>query len=131
MGKARIVDTAVAILLTQQMTGCSVYMAAVGDEKPDTSKVLYNQSHTEVEMTLGPPVRSAPTPDGGLVANYKYVSGNEPSAGRAVAYGFMDLVTLGLWEVVGSPTEMLNQAEKVVTTITYDADGKVNNIVTK
>jgi hypothetical protein len=27
---------------------------------------------------------------------------NEPSAGRAIGHGVMDVLTLGLWEIVGT-----------------------------
>jgi hypothetical protein len=38
---------------------------------------------------------------------YEYELGNEPSAGRAVAHGVLDLLTRGLWEVVGTPVEAI------------------------
>jgi hypothetical protein len=44
-------------------------------------------------------------PDGRHYAVYEYQTGNEPSTGRAVAHGTMDVITFGLWEIIGTPIE--------------------------
>ena len=36
---------------------------------------------------------------------YEYEIGNKPSAGRAIGHGVMDILTLGLWEIIGTPIE--------------------------
>lgn len=36
---------------------------------------------------------------------YDIEKGNEPSVGRAIAHRTLDLFSLGLWEVVGTPLE--------------------------
>jgi hypothetical protein len=63
-------------------------------------------------------------PDGNTTCAYEYEIGNEPSAGRAAFHGAMDVMTLGLWEVVGTPIEGF-QGEKRRVTIIYDKDNKV------
>jgi len=61
---------------------------------------------------------------------YEYQIGNEPSAGRAIGHGVMDVLTLGLWKVVGTPIEGV-QGETYHATITYDRDDKVVEIKTR
>ncbi len=53
------------------------------------------------------------------MAVYQYEVGNEPSAGRAVGHGVMDVLTLGLWEIIGTPIEAV-QGDKYELTVTYD-----------
>ena len=81
-------------------SGCSVYMAAAGDEEPNLSNIRKGASRGEIELALGQPVSLATQKDGGTVATYEYILGNEPSAGRAVGHAVMDLLTLGGWEII-------------------------------
>jgi hypothetical protein len=56
--------------------------------------------------------------------SYEYEIGNEPSAGRAVAHGVLDVLTLGIWEIVGTPVEAI-QGKKNQLTIYYDSNNRV------
>lgn len=109
-------------------TGCSVYMAAKGDEEPNLANVHRGASRGEIEMALGQPKSMTTHDDGKLTCNYEYIVGNEPSTGRAVGHGVMDFLTLGLWEVVGTPIEALNQGDKVKVTVVYDNSGNALDI---
>ena len=40
------------------------------------------------------------------------------------------MFTLGLWEVVGTPTEAIFTGEKVAYEVTYDTSDKVEKVVT-
>ena len=55
--------------------------------------------------------------------------GNAPSGGRALAHGAIDLFTLGLWEVIGTPIEAM-QGESYTLTIEYDKQDKVKKVFT-
>ena len=61
---------------------------------------------------------------------YEYEIGYEPSGGRAVAHGVMDVLTLGLWEIAGTPIEAV-QGEKYEATLTYDEQDRVTDIKTR
>lgn len=102
------------------LPGCAVYMAAVGDKEPNLANVRHGASRGEIEMALGQPKDYATLTDGGSVATYEYTIGNEPSAGRALGHAALDVLTVGIWEVVGTPIEAFNQGDKVVATVTYD-----------
>ena len=112
------------------LQGCSVGMALSGKENPDLGAVRVGATRGEVEMHLGTPVQSAMLSDGRRTDTYEYQIGNEPSAGRAIGHGVMDVLTLGLWEVVGTPIEGV-QGERYRATIVYTADSTVEDIKTK
>jgi hypothetical protein len=123
-------DLALAIASLAFLSACSVGMAISGSQNPDLGAVKVGASRGEVELQLGSPVRSASLDDGARADIYEYEIGNEPSAGRAVGHGVMDVLTLGLWEIVGTPIEGF-QGEKHQATITYDQNDRVVNIKTQ
>ena len=109
-------------------SGCSVFMAAAGKREPNLGMITIGAHRAEVELQLGSP-RATVAHEGGeyRTDTYEYELGNEPSAGRAVVHGVMDLLTLGLWEVVGTPIEAF-KGEKRDMVITYDLDDLVVGI---
>lgn len=106
-------------------SGCSVFMAAAGTREPNLSMITIGAHRAEVELQLGSP-RTTIAHEGGQYRTdtYEYELGNKPSAGRAVVHGVMDLLTLGLWEVVGTPVEAF-RGEKHEIVISYDLDDRV------
>ncbi|MDH3663151.1 MAG: outer membrane protein assembly factor BamE [Alphaproteobacteria bacterium] len=90
------------------LSSCAVYMAASGEKEPDLGAIKTGATRSDVELHLGEPVSSSEMPDGRRYAVYEYQIGNEPSTGRAVAHGTMDVLTLGLWEIIGTPIEGLS-----------------------
>jgi hypothetical protein len=105
------------------LTGCSVGMAVSGNHNPDLGAVHSGATRSEIEMHLGSPVRVSSV-NGYEAATYQYEIGNEPSAGRAIGHGVMDVLTLGLWEVIGTPIEGF-QGETHEVTVTYENDQAV------
>jgi hypothetical protein len=85
-------------------SGCSVAMAAKQREGTDLTVVSQGISRAEVEEVLGAPLSTTTSPDGEW-ATYQYVTPKEASGGRAIAHGAMDILTLGLWEIAGTPIE--------------------------
>lgn len=116
-----------AFVFAANLGGCSVGMAMSGKKDPDLGMVKTSASRGEVEMQLGKPIETTSLPDGCRVDMYEYEVGNEPSAGRAIGHGVMDVLTLGLWEVVGTPIEGV-QGTKNRVTITYDRDDRVKAV---
>lgn len=125
---ARAVSSVVAPLLL--LSACSVGMALSGKENPDLGAVRVGATRGEVELHLGSPIKSASLDDGQRADVYAYEIGNQPSAGRAIGHGMMDVLTLGLWEIVGTPIEGV-QGEIYHATITYDQGDKVIDIKTR
>jgi hypothetical protein len=120
---------AMALGLMMLLSACSVGMALSGNENPDLGAIRVGASRGEVELHLGSPVKSTSLPDGRRADIYAYEIGNEPSAGRAIGHGVMDVMTFGLWEVLGTPIEGV-QGERYHATITYDREDRVAEIKT-
>ena len=108
------------------LEGCSVGMAMSGKKQPELGAVRVGVSRGEIELQLGSPVEIREV-NGKRVDIYEYEIGNEPSAGRAIGHGVMDVLTLGIWEVVGSPIEGV-QGEKKRLMITYNDDDTVASV---
>ena len=104
--------------------GCSVGMAMSGKDNPNLGMVRVGASRGEIELTLGPPIKTVSIEASRRIDIYQYEIGNEPSAGRAIGHGVMDILTLGIWEVVGTPIEGF-QGNKYRLQITYDEKDKV------
>ena len=114
------------LLVMLPLTGCSVGMALSGEEDPDLSVLRVGASRGQVEMELGKPAAEILADDGYTYATYAYSLGNKPSAGRAVAHGVMDVLTLGLWEIVGTPVEAVAAKENEhAVVVVYDRNGMV------
>ncbi len=110
-------------------TSCSVGMALSGTKATDTS-VFYNGAERSFVMAkAGLPEVSIQGKDGNWIDTYLIVKGNEPSAGRAIGHGVMDVLTLGLWEGLGTPIEVVaGMEDKSRFIVYYDEDQKIVNV---
>jgi hypothetical protein len=79
-------------------------------------------------MHLGQPYRTFANEDG-RVDTYSVERGNAPSVGRAVGHAVMDLLTFGIWEVIGTPIEGF-AGEEFTLTIEYGVDNKLKSVAT-
>ncbi len=105
-------------------TSCSVVMAA---NKSGTSidKVQASRSRGQV-LSYGPTIISTEKlSTGELVETYQFKK-EKGSAARALMHGALDVCTLGVWEVVGTPVEACMDEEKFfVVKIFYDSKENV------
>jgi hypothetical protein len=118
---------ALFLVLPPALSGCSVGMALHGEREPNLAACRVGATRGEIELELGPPTSVASVEGGGTQCTYEYQIGNEPSAGRAALHAGMDVLTLGVWELVGTPTEAL-QGQDFQLIVTYGPDGKAENI---
>lgn len=123
-----LVGLAVASLLGSVMSGCSVGMAASGNKEQDTSIIFPGSNRAVIMSKLGPPDTSRTTEEGKQEDTYLIKAGNESSSGRAWAHAGLDLLSLGVWEVVATPYELAQSEEKSRYVITYDDKGNVVNV---
>ena len=117
----------VVTMMAGSLAGCSVGMALSGEETPDLSVVKVGALQDDVELQLGAPEAVDDLPDGMRKATYSYEVGNDPNAVRAIGHGALDVASVGLWEVIGTPIEYSIGDERQVF-ITYDEAGKVTAI---
>jgi hypothetical protein len=125
----RVSSKLILIFLTFMIAGCSVGMAMSGKEQKDTSILFPGSPRAVVIAKLGPPETSVKDDEGCYTDSYHIVKGNAPSTGRAVAHAALDVVTLGLWEVIGTPLEMgAGQEDVSRVIIVYDDKDKIKDI---
>jgi len=110
-------------------SGCSVFMAA---NQPDKKNVDLFNVGTQRSMLLGEfgtPALSE-TRDGKDYDTFRFVQGYSTGAkvGRAVFHGVADVLTIGLWEIVGTPTELVFDGDTMAFEVGYDAENKVDQV---
>jgi len=121
----KLISMLALALIVAINSGCSVAMAASGKPDPNLSVIRVGASRGEVELQLGNPVASTHTPGGYRTDIYEYKIGAQASPGRAVAHGVMDVLTVGLWEVIGTPVEATQLGTKYRITLAYDENDRV------
>jgi len=121
---SRLQNTSLAILSAVLLSACSVGMALNGKNDPDLSVVKTNMSRKDIEFQLGMPIKVETASNGQTTAMYEFEVGREASTGRAVAHGVMDVLTLGIWEFVGTPVEVLKGGKNHLVA-TYDKNERL------
>jgi hypothetical protein len=117
-----------ALGLCLGLAGCSVGMAASGHKGQDISIVFPGSNRAVIMSKLGPPDTTQPLEDGKTQDTYLIKQGNESSSGRAWAHAGLDVLSLGLWEVVATPYELAQGEERERWAIIYDGKGNVVNV---
>ena len=113
----------VCLLLIFMFTSCSVFMAAnkkgVGFDEISQCKTKSCLLSKGVE-----PLDSKKNEGGVLVETYK-VRKPTGSASRAAMHGLLDVATLGIWEVAGTPIEgSMNKEEFITIKAFYQKDNE-------
>src|SRR5918994_1817104 len=111
-------------------TGCSVAMAAHQPSRKDVKVFSHGMPRNLIVAEVGAPVTTE-TRAGKRVEVYAFTQGYSKAArvSRAIGHGAADVVTLGLWEAVGTPTEAAFNGKRIVYEVTYDAADRVENVV--
>jgi hypothetical protein len=109
------------------LAGCSVFMAASGKEDPNVMVMQPGTPRYIVESQLGPPASMRTEPNGECWCTYVYEVGNQPSGGRAAMHAVLDVLSIGIWEVVGTPMEAV-QGSQQMATVVYTPDNVVKTL---
>lgn len=117
----------VLVLTVGTLAGCSVGLALHGEETPDLSVIKIGAVRDDVELQLGKPYSAEKQNDGGERVRYKYQVGNDPSALRAMGHAALDVASIGLWEIIGTPIEV-SVGDEYELDITYDELDQVTKL---
>lgn len=109
------------------LSSCSVVMAA-NKEGTNISKVQHCKNRSQFIAKGGKIVSSERMPNGDLVELYQFTK-ERGSIGRAFMHGVLDVWTLGLWEVVGTPMEGFDTKEFFCLKVISDCDGNVKDVL--
>lgn len=114
--------------LASFISGCSVGMALSGQPDPNISALAEGQERDIVILNLGQPTKTM-LADNKRVDIFELERGNEQSVGRATGHAIMDLLTLGGWEIIGTPIEGF-AGNTITLQIEYDNENKVKSVKT-
>lgn len=108
-------------LLVLCCNGCAAYQATQQPGKKNLGVLAPGTPRSHVIAELGAPVWSEER-DGARVDLFSFKQGyTKPvKAGRALVHGAADVVTGGLWEVIGIPAESLADGKDVKVEVVYD-----------
>lgn len=104
--------------------GCGAYMAFTQPDPVAYEQLNPGQAQRDRVMSvLGTPVESISTEDGGRVDTYRFYEGTSSGypALRAMLHMMADLFTLGLWEIVATPTEFAIRGDRITVQAVFDS----------
>jgi len=121
---------AFALCIFVPLSSCSVYMAAKQPDAKNLDLLAVGTPRALLLAEFGLPV-VAETRDGHRYEIFKFVNGysSGAKAGRAVFHGAADVLTLGVWEVIGTPTEGIFSGDEMAFRVRYDKDDRVDEVV--
>ena len=124
-----IVTAVMLAIMAVSLSGCSVFMAAKQPEKKDVGLLKKGTSRAMLISEFGAPVISEYR-DGKRYEIFKFVQGYSTGAkaGRAFLHGAANVATLGLWELVGTPTEITFSGDEMAFQVGYDENDIVNEV---
>lgn len=113
------------------LTGCSVVMASKQDDYVNVEDVQPGVHKRVVISTFGAPVQSYTNSKGEKCEIFKFRQGYKKGTkvGRAVLHGTADVLTLGLWELVGSPVEAGLSGDDVSYEVCYNNEDIVTTTI--
>ena len=116
----------VLALASLALSGCSVIMAASTPGPKDMNVLLVGTPRSDVLKEFGEPEQTG-VHDGKRVDTFRFKQGQRDSQkyGRAALHAGMDLLTLGIWEVVGTPVEIMSLEPETMIDVTYDKRDRV------
>ena len=119
----------VLITLSLFISSCSVYMAATQKDAKDLSILNKGSPRSLVLGKLGQPVVTEKE-DGKKTDFFNFTQGYSggTKAVRAVGHGVMTVLTMGIWEVIGTPIEGVADGQKMTAEIEYDKDDKIDKV---
>jgi len=118
------------ILFSIMLTSCSVFMAAKQPDKKNVDLFKVGTPRSMLLAEFGMPTVSE-LRDGKKYEIYKFIQGYSAGAkaGRAVFHGAADVLTLGLWEVVGTPVEGTFSGDEMAYEVSYDQESRVDQVI--
>lgn len=126
-----LIALSMAACIAASSTGCAVVMAA---KQPDYKNVELFKVGTPRGALLGEfghPTATDTRPSGAKCDVFSFTQGYSggAKAGRAFAHGVADVLTLGLWEIIGTPTEAVFSGSTVGYEVCYDKEDRVQTVI--
>jgi len=132
--KNKLKSTLLILLMSATLsltnTGCAVKSALNQPNKKDLSVFDKGTPRYEVASELGKAIDIQKNDDGTTTDTYSFIQGYSKNVkvGRAIGHTIMDIVSFGLWEVIGTPAEVIVNGDKVVVRVKYDKSELVDKV---
>ena len=127
--KMKIMPLVILMLATLSIQGCAVFMAARQPGKKNISLFKIGTSRSSLIAEFGAPTVTEDR-NGKKYEIFKFTQGYNASSkvGRALFHGVADVFSFGLWEVVGTPTEMVFDGTIMTYEVSYDSDNRIDTV---
>ncbi|HDS3404940.1 TPA: hypothetical protein JD369_000302 [Citrobacter freundii] len=111
--------------------GCSVYSATQQPEKKDISLFRHGTPRSVLLAEFGYPTAQTEH-DGKKWDLWRFKQGYSGGvkASRAVGHAAMDVLTLWIWEVAGTPIESAADGTDMAYEVSYDQNHNVDQVIT-
>ncbi|MBP2543410.1 hypothetical protein [Acinetobacter guillouiae] len=108
--------------------GCAAVMATKQPTKKDLSIFNKGVDRSLIIAEIGAPITSE-FKSGKRYEIYTFMQGYSKAnkISRAVWHGAADVVTFGLWEIIGTPTESAFNGKKTSYEMVFDADDRLES----
>jgi hypothetical protein len=112
-------------------SGCSVYMAAFQPGVKDVDLLKVGTSRDALIAEFGEPVLSGVDGDGREYDKFSFTQGYSTAVkiSRTLFHVAADVLTHGLWEVVGTPIEATFDGQEITYEVTYDTNDRIAQII--
>lgn len=123
----KLVVAGVAVTMLMN-SGCSVVMASKQPSKKNTTMLNTGIPRSLVVAEFGAPVISE-MKEGKRYEIYTFVQGYSTASkvSRAFWHGAADVATVGLWEIIGTPTETVFNGKKMSYEIFFDQNDNIES----
>lgn len=128
-GILKTIFAAICLVFFSSAYGCSVHSAANQPDEKNTNLFREGTPRAELLAEFGSPIHTE-TKDGIKTDIFSFVQGYSTGAkaGRAFFHGAADVLTIGLWELVGGSIEGAYDGEKMSFQVMYDENDKVQGV---
>lgn len=118
------------LVLVGILSGCAVVKATNQPGKKDLTVLNKGTPRESVVAELGTPI-STEIKNGQKVDVFNFVQGYSKvtKTARAVGHGVADVMTLGLWEVIGTPVEGIANGEVNQVEVKYNKQNRVAQVI--
>ena len=127
---SKLIQKIMVLVLVGILSGCAVVKATNQPGKKDLTVLNKGTPRESVVAELGTPI-STEIKNGQKVDVFNFVQGYSKvtKTARAVGHGVADVMTLGLWEVIGTPVEGIANGEVNQVEVKYNKQNRVAQVI--
>lgn len=114
-------------VLILPVSGCSVFLAAQRPPAKNVELFKVGTPGNELLAEFGPPFISEKN-EGKTIEIFIQGYNKATKAGRVIFHAAADVFTLGLWEIIGTPTELYFDGSEMAFYVSYDEHDRIEEV---